>query len=214
MVPPTRLVFPVGRSNGPFYEKPGADAVHVVQLGWSTFDLTWEHFQIWTLAHGVPPEVQLSPWTREVILKHAVKAGIDDPEPILNGLIADELLQEIELNSIESLEFAKNHRLMPQLFSLGNSSKKPWSYDLGLPGQPLTQVSPNYFLIWRYGGVSQNLWNSIEALVDAAGYDGQRDPGSTDPIIALNEILSGIHALVAAGCFYFDTLSIDWRDEE
>lgn len=214
MAEPVRLIFPIGRSNGPFYEKPGADVdSYSIQYGWNTFDLDWDQFQVWTLAHGVLPDAQRVPWTRHELIQRATKAGVNDVPDIVDGLLEDEILKEVELHTTNAVDFAKRFRLIPQLFSLGNTSKTPWLYELGLPDKPLMQVAANYFLVWRIGSVSKHLWDSIEALVDAGIHTGQTDPATTDSIIALNGVLEGLNALIAAGCFYFDTVATDWRDQ-
>lgn len=214
MAEPVRLIFPIGRSNGAVYEEPGADVdCYGIQYGWNTYDLSWDHFQVWNLAHGELPAAERIPWTRDEILKRATKAGIKNPSDIIDGLVDAQILQEIKLNTPDAIEFAQTHRLLPQLFALGNTSKTPWLYQLGLPDKPLMQISDNFFDLWKIGNSAKHLWDAIEALVDASKHSGQTAPEDTDPIVALNGLLEGIHALIAAGCFSFEPIAGDWRDQ-
>lgn len=210
-----RLIFPIGRSNGAVYERPGADVdSYGIQYGWGTLDLNWDEFQVWNLAHGELPDAQSVPWTRGEILKRAKKARVKDASNVIDTLIEAEILKDVELNTPESIEFAQGHRLLPQLFALGNTSKTPWLYELGLPEKPLMKISGNFFTLWKIGNSAKSLWDAIEALVDASTHNGQTDPEDADPVVVLNSVLQGIHALIAAGCFTFEPVAGDWRDQK
>jgi hypothetical protein len=201
------LVFPLGHAMGPFHSHRDAPPSYwVVRLGWDSPLLhTRDDADVWTLAHGLADQVHTIPWTRAVIRDVAGRAGIADPDRVLDGLLERGLVAELTPGSSAALEFAGSHRVQSLLLGLGALPERPGVDGIGLLGMPaLASVGPRAYEFWQWAHLWPTLAEAAGGLAELATQDPRHDPADADPDAVLDRVFRQLHTLLCGNAVYLD----------
>ncbi|MGH3656213.1 MAG: hypothetical protein ACRDUA_06105 [Micromonosporaceae bacterium] len=199
------LLLPVGHFTGVFpTEHDPRQRIYQVRKGDDLIGLPDAAFAVWGLCHGRSNQPADQPWTRTAVLTAAENGGVDDVGRLLRELVNDDLASEVVPGSRQAIGFAQAYRLCPTLLGLGNSAKDPGTYEIGLFGTPMLQVSRNIFEVWRWAPVTRNLWEVCQLFTEAERTHGETNPESVDPEVVLTGVLGALHGLFTAGAAYLD----------
>lgn len=197
------LVMPVGHHLGASYDRAGDSAPGSwdVRVGPNAFQLDVTAYQVWTAAHG---EGTANPaWDRAAVERIAAAKGVASPGPVLDTLLAAELLVEIDPAGDSGERFAARHRVEPIGFGLGNTPDEPGLYAIGSPGDAWAAVDYRVYNMWAFSHLYPTLRDACVAMATerrAAGLTGQ----DVDPRELLSGFLGAVPMLVATHCAFVD----------
>jgi hypothetical protein len=198
------LVLPIGQLNGLTYVDPGSDEHSVVvRRGAEFLDLDDEQFAIWGRAHGSVDDAGGRSHTRAE-LAAAVGEHVAEPDRVLDGLLAEQLLVELAPGTEAARAFAAEHRLVPLMLGLGNSAEDLGASYLGLFDQPVVNLSPGLFELVAWGHLDPDLWVAVQSVATVGREAGVTDPVTTDPESLLLALLGQLHALLTPNAAYLD----------
>jgi hypothetical protein len=208
------LIFPIGHYLGSNYP---ADSLaldsHVLRVGWRLHRLELpEEFAVWALAHGLPEGSDMAPWTLAATEGAARASGVGNAGPILQDLLAQDLIIEVDPDTDEATEFAQICRLRALHSGTGrlpgpDGAAERWG--IGWAGvNPLVNVDAFTYELWKWAPVCNSIWHICEILAKA---DGGDDPQT--PRAMLSRTLPAIQVLVANGAAYLDEAREEWELE-
>jgi hypothetical protein len=199
------LLLPIGHLLGAHYPRPGSTAhTQQVRVGPESVEIDDARFTAWALAHGLPGRAAEDLWTRRALEELAVAQGIGDLSGAVDDLLADRLLVEVGTGE-EMVEFARQHRLLPLVLGLGNSSAEPEVWSVGLLGQPIATMTSPLFDLWEWSGLAPDLWAACESAARTAREVGRTDDADVDPHATLGHLLVNLHGLLAVDAVHLDT---------
>jgi hypothetical protein len=180
-------LFPIGHYLG----RAAAGQPRRLRLGARLAPLhTDAEFGIWALAHSRPGRDAERAWGRAEVVDQAERLGIDQPEQIIDALLARQLLAEVRAGG--AVRFARAHRLLPLRSGLGQVPDDPLGTDPDEVGLPTSvPISPRQFRLWQWSRLAANLWELSQAL-------------TADPADLLADLLPELHALLAVNAAYLD----------
>lgn len=187
------LLFPVGHLLGSDYDEETGTVLQRVRVGPDVIYLNGPRYTIWALAHGGGERGSDQPWNRAAVLQAA--EGLPDPAATVDALLADGLLAAVGPDAGAAETFAREHRLVPLMLGLGNLPDAPEVYQIGLPGQPVLQVSAAVFDLYRWAQQETDLWSASQRTGARFG----------DPTALINALVAVLHTLVAPGSACLDT---------
>ncbi|SCL21507.1 hypothetical protein GA0070616_2320 [Micromonospora nigra] len=198
------LILPVGRYTGEFHPSVGAPArYHSLSVG--RLSVTVEDpqaFAVWAAAHR-PVDLPDQPWTRAAVVDAARGLGVAAPDRIVAEFLADGLLVEVIPDTDDAVDFARAHRVLPLMVSLGNTPDDPLRYGIGLFGtEPVLRVPALVHDVWQWGSTGDDLWQVCLAYADAGARAEVADAREHDPRFVLGEVLTALPMLlgVDAAC--------------
>jgi hypothetical protein len=201
------LIFPVGHYCGSQYPKAGGPPKYrSLRIGRLWINLkTEDAFAVWAAAHR-PTDVADEPWTRARVLDVARnRLGADEPEQAMEGFFETGVLVEVTPGTPDAVDFAKHHRVLPLMVSLGNTPEDLDAYGVGLFGLPPVITVPRlveFFLRWS--PYAQNLWEVCREYAAAKTKNGVTDPAERDPKTALDTFLRSLHTLLGPNAACID----------
>jgi hypothetical protein len=201
------LVFPLGHQMGPFHQQRDAPPAYwVVRLGWDSPLLQDQTTaDVWALAHGLPDQVQHTPWTRSAIRAVAREAGIQDSDAALDHLIQRGLVAELTPGTAAAEEFAGTHRVQSLLLGLGELPGREGVDGIGLLGMPaVAQVPPQTYEFWQWAHLWPTLSGAADGLAEMAAQTPGHAPATADPAAVLERLLRELHTLLAGHTVYLD----------
>ncbi|MGW0434923.1 hypothetical protein ACWDV4_20585 [Micromonospora sp. NPDC003197] len=200
------LVYPVGRYTGVFHPSVGAPAkYHSLSIGRLSVTLEEEQaFAVWAAAHQ-PPDEANRPWTRTAVVDAARNLAVADPTPVMAESFEDGLLAEVTPGTPDSVDFARVHRVLPLMLSLGNTPEDPLHYGIGLFGvQPVLRVPTLVHEVWQWSSAGSSLWDVCVALADAGAQAGVEDQREHDPEYVLGIFLTALPLLIGINAACLD----------
>ncbi|MGH3657925.1 MAG: hypothetical protein ACRDUA_14815 [Micromonosporaceae bacterium] len=208
------LILPVGHYAGAFHHTVGSPGHHHnVMIGAQVLRLDDERFAVWLLARGLPDKITTTRWTRRMVEREAVAAGVTDVPQVLAGLMADGLLVETIPGTEHSLDFAESYRLIPLLLGLGNSADEPWLHGIGFFNQPRLAVTSEVYSLWEWSHLDPDLWAACRAHAQTSQRAGLTDPEQVVPERILTGFLGALHPLLTAGAAYLDVALLDTAEQ-
>jgi hypothetical protein len=201
------LVLPLGHAMGPFHQRRGAPPAYwLVRLGWDSPLLPDRATaDVWALAHGDPDQVPRTPWTRQQLCRTAREAGVEEPESVLDGLVARGLVAEVVPGTPEAAEFAATHRVQSLLLGLGELPDQRGLDGIGLLGMPpLARVPLGTYEFWQWGHLWPTLSEAAAGLAEMAAQAPEHAPEEADPVQVLDRVLRELHELLAVRAVYLD----------
>ncbi|MEU5553790.1 MULTISPECIES: hypothetical protein [unclassified Micromonospora] len=200
------LILPVGRYTGEFHPEAGAPVAYY-SLGIGRLVVTMEDpqaFAVWAAAHP-PTDAPTRPWTRSALEESATAVGVTDPERIVDGFLEDGLLVEVSPDDPDLEGFARAHRVLPLMVSLGNSPDDPLNYGIGLFGmEPVVRVPTLVHDVWQWSSVGDSLWEVCEVFAEAGARVDFVDEREHDPRHVLREFLAALPMLLATNAACLD----------
>ena len=151
---------PIGHDLGVFHDGVGG-RVRQVRVGAEIEELSDDLYETWRAAHSTDVA--------------------DSDELVARGLLA---------STVDPVEFASAHRLLPLALGLGNTEEEPWLFSAGLLYQPVAAMTGPLYDLWQWAHLSPDLWSACReaaAVAAGAGVTSQTDPA---------EILAGALAAV------------------
>jgi hypothetical protein len=199
------MLFPVGHYVG---VDADADAQrHLVRVGWHLLRLDDERFAVWTLAHGLPGD-DPAPWNRAGVDAVARTAGLHATGPILDDLLAEDLVIDVMPGTAEAIDFARTCRLRSQLIGLGADPDRPGAYAIGpAAGVPVVRVDAVGYEQWQWGHLCDSLWHACAVLAEASD-------DLPDVDAALTRSLAVLQTLIAHGAIHLDEAREDWATSD
>lgn len=194
------------------YTSVGAEAPESFEVRFrdGVFSLSAEEYAVWAVSHGDPNVVgDQTPLTREVAEFSARAAGVTDPGPVFDSLLADGLLVELEPEGDRAREFARRHRLAPLALGLGNSPQAPAEFRIGMPNAARVSVSYDVYHLWLFLHRAPNLWDGLATIAEEAAEANQEsdEDGNRlvdDPDILLGMLVRALQVLLSTSCVYLD----------
>jgi len=201
-----KLLFPIGQCIGAYHDFPAStDHFTQVRVGADIHQLDDEQFAIWGLAHGAADRPVDEPWTRRSVLTAARAMGVRQGNKVLAGLISDHLLAETTPGTNASVDFARQHRLVPSMLGLGNTAEEPWIFSVGLLGMPIVQLSAAAYDLYEWAHLDPNLWVACQGAAATARKVGIEESLVTDPGEMLQALLSTLHVMLSPNAAYLDS---------
>lgn len=212
MVP---LVLPVGHFAGPMFTSPDAEAPESFEIRFrdGVFSLSAQEYAVWAVAHGDPEKVGANGLHRLGVLEAAKVAGVDQPEPLFEWLLAKRLLVEIAQEARDQVAFAAGHQVFPLALGLGNSPGKLGAFQIGMPNAPRATVGYDIYHLWLFAHRQQTLWHSIRTIGREAEEANAEEQASdrqnkvelvSDPLVLLRGLLEALPVLISTSCVYID----------
>lgn len=203
---PGTLLFPIGHCFGTYYESPDPAGHHQrVRVGPDVVRLSDEQFTVWSLTHSAPDRPPDQPWGRRAVLDLARTVGMLDAEEVLDGLLSDAMVAAVVPGTDAAVQFARRYRLVPTMVGLGNSAAEPGLYSVGLPGQPVVQMTSIVYDLYEWAHMDPSLWNACNGAADTSRRVEITDPTATDPTRLLDALLACLHTLLSPNAVYLDT---------
>lgn len=196
------LLLPAGVYLGRYHDV-GTEPVHVVRVGPKLRRFTAEQFTVWGLAHGVTDPAQKGPWTRPAVIAASRRAGLADPDPVLDAFLADGALIEATPGTPSAVEFARAHRMVPLMLGLGNTADDPGLFRVGF-SEPVVGMNPDLYDLYIWSHLEDDLWAACAAAVEVEQELGSDDPALTDPHRVLADLLEALHPLLVGHAVYLD----------
>lgn len=203
------LIFSVGHYLGPLH-LPDADPVHQVRRGPYVEELPEQRFVVWALAQGLADRLDGTPWTRDVVIEIAGRAGVADPGAVVDGLLADDLLAEVAPEPAAARRFGSAYQLQPLMLGLGNTPDEPRRYGIGLGAEPVVTVTRTVYGLWERGHRGENLWQACESVAGVERDAGVTDPELTDPERVMAGLLTSLHHLTSTTAGFLDVAPARW----
>lgn len=200
------LILPVGRYTGEFHPAVGAP-VRYYSLRIGGLSVTLEDpqsFAVWAAAHH-PIDRPDATWDRAAVTEAASQRGGADPDRIVVEFLEDGLLVEIAPDAPDVVEFARAHRVLPLMVSLGNTPADPLRYGIGLFGAaPILRLPALVHDVWQWSSVGASLWETCQVFADAGARAEVADTREHDPRHVLHEFLAALPLLVGANAAFLD----------
>ena len=200
------LILPVGRYTGEFHPEVGAP-VKYYSLSIGRLMVTMEDpqaFAVWAAAHP-PTDDPGRAWTRTAVLDAASQFGVPDPERIVEGFLEDGLLVEVSPDDPDLEGFARAHRVLPLMVSLGNNPDDPLNYGIGLFGmEPVIRVSTLVHDVWQWSSVGDSLWEVCQVFAEAGARVDFVDAREHDPHHVLRQFFAALPMLLATSAACLD----------
>jgi tetratricopeptide (TPR) repeat protein len=208
--PGLRLVLPVGHFAGPMYTALDADAPGSFEVRFrdGVFSLSAEEYAVWAVSHGDPNLVNdRVPTTREVVEHAAHTAGVTEPGPVFDALVADGLLVEVGETGTPARAFAGGHRIIPLALGLGNSPQNPAEFQIGLPNAARVSVAYDVYHMWLFSYQAPTLWDALVTIAEEAK-EANSDEDDVrlvdDPDDLLDALLRALQVLVSTSCVFIE----------
>ncbi|MGH3737667.1 MAG: hypothetical protein ACRDT6_18955 [Micromonosporaceae bacterium] len=202
----TSLLFPIGHYIGAYH--PGAGeplAYHSIRVGQSRVALrSDEEFRMWALCHGFTGEQNVRPWTRDGALRAASATGLDGARELLDGLLGEDIVVEVKAGTDEAVSFARQHRVVPLLYGVGQTQSDPPRQGIGLGGQVALQVNNLAFELWRFGHLADNLWQFTQLQSEVLRTSAGLSDSLTRPDQLLLSLLWELQWLLPYNAVYLD----------
>lgn len=206
------LIFPMAHHLGEQYVSETKTTTYELRGGWHVESLTKQERDVWLLAHGLLDQLEHGiRWTRATLLEVALPVVGNDVNSIVESLLERDVLMETAPGTKQAVEFAKEVRLVPLQWGLGNSPEEPWMWRIGLPSQPLVGVPHVVYNTWEWSHMYVNLWESCKALAKMNAEDAEL-PARTEernPEAILADVLNSTHVLLSGACAFLD-VPFEW----
>lgn len=200
------LILPVGRYTGEFHPAVGAPVkYHSLSIG--RLSVTLEDpqaFAVWAAAHR-PVDRPDAIWDRTAVTDAARQLGVADPDRVIAEFLEDGLLVEITPDAPDVVDFARAHRVLPLMVSLGNTPDDPLRYGIGLFGAaPVLRMPALVHDVWQWSSVGASLWDVCQVFADAGARAEVADAREHDPRHVLREFLAALPLLIGANAACLD----------
>lgn len=198
------LLFPVGLYLG-VHHSPAGDGppVQVVRVGSKMRRLTGPQFAVWALAHGVTDPAEHRDRTRSTVAEASRRAGVADPDPLIDAFLADGALAEVTPGSPDAVEFARTHRMVPLMLGLGNTADDPALFRVGF-SEPVVGMNADLYDLFLWSHLEVHLWAACDEAAAVEKELGSDDPELTDPHQVLAGLLTALHSMLVGHAVYLD----------
>ena len=201
--PPPVQVYPIGQLIGVRTPVDQFD----VRVGAALHSLTSAEFGVWAMAHG-PADHVARPWTPAELVAQAAAVALPEAPERLARLQEQGLVALAAPGTDSARELAERVRMVPLVLGLGNSSRAPDAYAVGLPGRPLAVLSATAYDLFEWAHMETSLWRACEGAAATAAQVGITDPTATEPGALLGSLLSDLHRLLTPNAVYLDTWAV------
>lgn len=175
-------VFPIGHYVGQRHPED----LHLVRVGFEHRTMSEDEFGVWILCHQASPQ-----WTTEDLVTLAASADLTDPGGSVERLRSAGLLVDAD----DPVGFARSHRLESLLVGFGNTTARPDSYAVGLPGRTPVSLDAGSYELWQWAAVSPSLWHTCEIRAKVS---------EATPADLVTEVFADLAPLLANSCGYLD----------
>lgn len=196
-----KIIIPVGRSLGPFYDDKGELESYELHLGPRTASLDEDDMGVWACAHD-EPEAQGELTFGRAELREAVRDATEGfPDEETDAAI-ERLLEAgalIELDPEGPIEdVLRAHRFIPNGHAFGNRPDHPDECGIGPADEPVVSMSGWVYSLWARSYLDGSIWHAAETFADDL-------PDVTAEDVA-REFLEAVPVIISVDCGYLEPL--------
>ena len=197
-----KIIIPVGRSLGPFFDDEGELESYELHLGHRMDALDSAEMDVWACAHDNPEAHGELTFGRAELLAacREAKAPLDDA---MVGKVADLLIErgamlEIDLDTDDLAAALSTHRFIPNGHAFGNRPEAPDECGVGTGDEPDITMGGWVYTLWARSYLDGSVLDACAAFAE--------DLPDVEAADVAREFAEALPVIIAADCGYLEPL--------